>query len=69
MTNTTHSAAVQPIFNKGKVPKLEHCEIQDMRYDQAERQWKYFIRNNYNPWGSGWGTEDFIIQQIKEHGK
>lgn len=56
-----------PIFEIGPVPQLKHCEIQDRK--QKNGQWKYFIRNNNNPWGSGWADEDFIINQIKLYGE
>jgi hypothetical protein len=51
-----------PIFEIGKVPKLPHCVIKDRHYDGVK--WNYYIYNQYNSYASGWGDEDFIIQQI-----
>lgn len=51
-----------PIFEVGRVPNLPHCEIQQREYRNGK--WHYAIRNNYNPWGSGWADEDFIISEI-----
>lgn len=59
---------VDPIFELGKVPKMEHCVLQERQY-RKDGKWYYFIRNNYNPWCSGWGDEDFIINQIAKYGK
>lgn len=57
----------EPIFGYGKIPYLPHMFIQAREW--REDKWWYFLQNNYNPWGSGWGDEDFIISQIKEHGE
>lgn len=56
------AAVPDPIFELGKVPELPHCEIQQREY--RDGKWHYAIRNNYNPWGSGWGDEDWIIEQV-----
>lgn len=53
-----------PIFELGKVPKLPHCIIQDRHYDG--KKWNYYIYNQYNSYASGWGDEDFIINEIKK---
>jgi len=52
-----------PIFEIGRVPCLPHCELQEREY-RKDGKWYYFVRNNYNPWGSGWADEDYIIGQI-----
>jgi len=56
-----------PIFQLGKIPSLPHCIIQSRQWDG--RDWKYFLYNSYNSYASGWGTEDFIIEQISKEKK
>lgn len=56
---------VEPLFKLGKVPALEHCEIQQIE-KQKDGKYRYAIRNNYNPWGSGWADEDWIVEQISK---
>lgn len=61
--NPLLSAVPSPIFELGRVPCLPHCELQQREY-RKDGKWYYAIRNNYNPWGSGWADEDWIIGQI-----
>lgn len=56
-----------PIFELGPVPRLEHCIIQKREY--RDGKWQYGIINNYNPYGSGWADEDFIISEIAKEKK
>lgn len=56
---------IDPMFEIGKVPNLPHCEIQKREY--REEKWYYAIRNNYNPWGSGWLDEDALIIEIGKY--
>lgn len=56
-----------PIFEKGNVPVLYACEIQDRKYDNG--QWKYFICNRYSAYGSGWIYEDDLIERISKEQK
>jgi hypothetical protein len=58
----TKEQPTTPIFEIGKVPCLSHCEIQ-IREHRSDG-WYYFVRNNYNPWGSGWVSENQIINEI-----
>ena len=55
---------VNSIFEIGKVPFLPHCYIQEKKYENGK--WKYAIRNNYNPWTSGWADEDWLIKIIQK---
>jgi hypothetical protein len=56
------SEQVTPLFKDGKVPAVPHCEIQGMER-RSDGLW-YFIRNNYNPWASGWMSEDRIVHEV-----
>lgn len=60
------ATAPTPIFKLGSVPSLPHCELQKREY-RNDGKWWYFISNNYNSYASGWGDEDFIIEEIAKH--
>lgn len=55
----------ESIFEIGHVPKLPYWDIQKKEY--RDGKWYYAIRNTYNPWGSGWADEDYIIEQINKY--
>lgn len=62
---TELSKTVDPLFEKGPLPlnELSYCEIQKIK--QTENgNYKYFIHNKYNSYGSGWITEDDLIKKL-----
>ncbi len=61
----TSLIATDPIFNLGRVPYIPHCEIQQREF--RDREWHYFIQNNYSPIASGWITEDRLMEQISDN--
>lgn len=58
---------VEPLFQEGRMPvdEFKHCFIQEIK-PTPNGSYKYFIYNSYNTYGSGWLTEDELIDKIKK---
>jgi hypothetical protein len=56
---------IDPLFSTGPLPttELSHCIIQSIQ-EIDDNNYSYFIHNTYNPYSSGWITEDELIKKI-----
>ena len=56
---------VDPLFEKGTLPvdELNHWVIQEIQ-QMSNGNYRYFIYDKYNTYGSGWLTEDELIDKI-----
>ena len=63
--NDTKSIIVDPLFEKGPLPvdELKHCVIQEIQQTRSGN-YRYFIHDKYNSYGSGWLSEDDLIKKI-----
>lgn len=61
-SRTVKPQLTDPLFRVGVVPFIPWCEIQDAL--PVADGWHYFIRNSYNPWASGWMTEDDVVAEV-----
>lgn len=65
-TEETPTSKIEPLFEKGIVPILTHCEIQEIR-PTGSGGWRYFIYDKKHTYSTGWLTEDDLIKKIAKH--
>jgi len=58
---------IDPLFSKGSLPvdELKHIVIQNIK-EVENGNYMYFIHNLYNPYTSGWISEDNLIEKINK---